>query len=208
MDRDRIAALLAPFLKPEELSSKQMLAVGIYLDLLLQWNSRINLTAIRSPDDIVRRHFGESLFAARHLLPPGQEIPSVIDIGSGAGFPGIPLKIWDAGIALTLVEAHQKKATFLREVARALGLENVTVLAQRAETISNRADLVTLRAVEQFEQILPSARGLVKPGGKLALLVSAAQVKLAKSVLPDLGWRSETPIPLSRSRVLLVGQSQ
>ena len=208
MDPDRIAALLAPFLKPEQLSADQLQAVGIYFDLLLKWNSRINLTAIRDPEEVINRHFGESLFAARHLLSPGQKIPSVIDIGSGAGFPGMPLKIWNEAISLTLIESNQKKATFLREVARALDLKDAKILPQRAETVSGPADLVTLRAVERFEHILPVARGLLRPAGRVALLIGRPQVEVARSLLPDLDWQTEIAIPSSQSRVLLVGRSQ
>src|ERR1039458_3781694 len=153
MDTARIAALLEHFLEPfleQSLSESQLDQISIYIDLLQRWNARINLTAIRNEEEIVTRHFGESLFMARHLFPierpaPGAPLiahgamsgpsfhpPRVLDIGSGAGFPALPLKIWAPTIHLTMIESNHKKAAFLREVARALTLTNVNVITDRA----------------------------------------------------------------------------
>src|SRR5215468_1058001 len=148
---DRIQELLIPFLASDALDSSQIKSLQTYLDLLLKWNSKINLTSLRDPEAIVLRHFGESLFAARHLFP-GPIASSVIDVGSGAGFPGIPIKIWNESTELTMVESNGKKATFLREAARALNLRQVAVESRRAEGLAARADVVILRAVERFEQ--------------------------------------------------------
>jgi len=197
----------------------------MYIDLLLRWNACINLTAIRQEEEIVPRHFGESLFMASHVFaesPPKQEgAPSklrlggdfrVIDIGSGAGFPALPLKIWVPDIHLTLIESNHKKAAFLREVARALTLTNVNVITDRAEALAARpdflrAEIVTLRAVESFDTILPQAAALLAPSGTLALLIGAAQIpKLA--ALPDVKWNSPIPVPQSQSRVLSIGVLQ
>src|SRR5258707_1805533 len=118
---DRVAELLVPFLEGSALSSAQLERLRAYLDLLVKWNSKINLTAVLNFDEIVTRHFGESLFAARQLLltPIAK---SAIDVGSGAGFPGIPMKIWNESVDLLLIESSQKKAAFLREVVRTLCL--------------------------------------------------------------------------------------
>lgn len=207
MARERIQALLAGFVDPGSLSSQQLTQVSAYLDLLLKWNSKINLTAVRDPEEIVTRHFGESFFAARHLFPVPDFSMTAIDVGSGAGFPGVPLKIWNAALSLTLIESNQKKATFLREVSRSLQLEGVTILNQRAETVRAKADLVSLRAVEHFEGIVPVASGLLRENGKLALLIGEAQVEPAQNLLPSLQWDLPIPIPLSRNRVLLAGRA-
>lgn len=206
LNPDRIRELLAPFLPNNALAPPQIEFLQTYLDLLLKWNSKINLTSVRDPERIVARHFGESLFAARHLFPEPIS-DSVIDVGSGAGVPGIPIKIWNQSIELTLVESNGKKSAFLREVTRALNLKQVVVESKRAESLSARADVVTLRAVERFDLILPTARNLLRSGGRLALLIGEAQVEAAKSVLPDLKWPSPTRIPLSDNRVLFVGSS-
>jgi 16S rRNA (guanine527-N7)-methyltransferase len=203
---DRIAELLAPFVGLAPLTDPQARAIRIYIDLLLKWNAKLNLTAIRDPQDIITRHFGESLFAARHLFPGGNSHESVIDIGSGAGFPGLPLKLWSSNLSLTLVESNQRKATFLREVIRALDLKSAGVLTERAESVSLRADVVTFRAVERFERILPVAFGLVKPGGRMALLIGEAQVGGAQSALRTVVWREPLPIPLTNNGRLLIGE--
>jgi len=205
-DSDRIVELLAPFLGGRELGDKQLQSLRTYLDLLIRWNSKINLTAVRSPEEIITRHFGESLFAATQLFP--EPVPnSVVDIGSGAGLPGIPIKIWNDAVELILIESNQKKGVFLREIARALNLKQVSVLSARAETSASRANVVTLRAVEHFEQVLPIARQLLALGGRLALLIGEAQTQVAHARLPDLNWQKPIPIPMSSGRVVLVGIS-
>ena len=204
---DRIAELLVPFLQGSALSTAQLERLRAYLDLLLKWNSKINLTAVRDPEEIVTRHFGESLFAAKRLFQDKQA-ESVIDVGSGAGFPGIPIKIWIESTDLLLIESSQKKSVFLREVVRTLGLDRVSFETARAEKATVRAELVTMRAVERFDQILPTSCGLLKPGGRLALLIGESQLNTAENALPNLDWQSPVPIPLSQSRILLVGSLQ
>ena len=248
MDAARIAALLHPFIE-RTLPEVQLQQISTYIDLLLRWNGRINLTAIRDPDEIVTRHFGESFFLARHLFPepsvartllsawpkdpthppqsetqpsrsvppdaegPGQRLsdrsvrPTALDIGSGAGFPGLPLKLWAPAISLTLVESNHKKAAFLREVIRALTLTDVNVITARAETLAAPApapDIVTLRAVERFDAILPIAGRLVSPSGRLALLIGSSQLPALQTLVPDFRPAAPIPIPESQSRVLSI----
>ena len=214
MDPARIAKLLEPFQAP--LSTAQLNNISIYIDILLRWNARTNLTAVRDPEEIVARHFGESLFAARNLFPADNGRRSLaspersagtddcIDVGSGAGFPGLPIKLWAPDIRLTLIESNHKKATFLREVARALTLTDVNVFPGRAEDFPTQARVVTLRAVERFDAILPTAIRLLAPGGRLALLIGEAQVARARQLAPGLSWSVPLPIPLSSSRMLAV----
>lgn len=205
MDPVRIAELLEPFLATS-LSSGQLAYISIYIDLLIRWNARINLTAVREPDQIVTRHFGESLFAARQLFPDPSATGRVVDVGSGAGFPGLPLKLWAPGLELTLSESSNKKATFLREIVRGLTLTNVNVFAGRAEDLPPAsAGLVTLRAVERFESVLPVAARLVASAGRLALLIGESQVRGARELLPAFRWQQPIPVPLSAARVLLIG---
>ena len=210
MQPDRIAELLAPFLDRDSLAPQQLEHISTYIDILLRWNARINLTAIRDPEEIVTRHFGESLFAARSLIPAPAVASrlKVADIGSGAGFPGIPLKLWAPPIELTLIESNLKKATFLREISRALTLTGINIQNARAEAIETHFDLVTLRAVERFDQILPIAASRVAPQGRLALLIGASQIQAARSGLPAVKWSEPAPIPQSGSRVLFAGYSE
>ncbi|HEV2468859.1 MAG TPA: 16S rRNA (guanine(527)-N(7))-methyltransferase RsmG [Candidatus Sulfotelmatobacter sp.] len=211
MQPARIAELLAPFLGGEQLTTTDLDHISMYIDILLRWNARINLTAIRDPEQIVTRHFGESLFAARHLFPrsSADSAPSAMkglaDIGSGAGFPGIPIKLWAPHIAVTLIESNQKKSTFLREIARALTLTDINIQNARAESLPKASfDVVTLRAVERFDQILPTAAGLVTPAGSLALLISSSQLSTARELLPTHTLSSPYPIPESTNRILLI----
>ena len=129
MDSARIAELLAPFLGADGLSAHQLDQVSAYLDRLMRWNARMNLTSVRDPEQIVTRHFGESFFAAKQLLGREEPAPkSATDIGSGAGFPGLPIKILAPSLRMRLVEAQHRKAIFLREVIRDLQLADCEVL--------------------------------------------------------------------------------
>jgi 16S rRNA (guanine527-N7)-methyltransferase len=231
MDHTRIAELLDPFLsavpirchseqgqrpgeEPAVLSETQLDRISTYIDILQRWNARINLTAIRNEEEIVTRHFGESLFAARHLFPitahAGEDEVRVADLGSGAGFPGLPIKLWAPNIGLTLIESNQKKAAFLSEVVRALTLTNINIQNVRAEDLDSdhRFDLVTLRAVERFPAILPTAAKLGVRGGRLALLIGSSQVSETRAILPRLSWRPEILIPGSKARNLLIGTKE
>ena len=206
MDIARIAELLGPYTAEVGPPPALLEQLQRYLDLLLRWNARVNLTAVRNPEEIVTRHFGESLFAARILLDDSRRSASLADVGSGAGFPGIPIKVFAPEFALTLIEPHNKKATFLREVIRTLQLDRADAFCGRAEQWGKTADLVTLRAVEQFERSLPSAAARVAAGGKLCLLIGAGQIPTAQKIL-GAGWRWEEPmlVPESRGRVVVVG---
>jgi 16S rRNA (guanine527-N7)-methyltransferase len=204
LEPQQISDLLLPYLEGHPLAVDQIAEISTYIDLMLKWNRVINLTAIRQPEQVVRRHFGESLFAARHLLAP-EAADSVIDLGSGAGFPGVVLKIFAPSIRLTLVESHGKKATFLRELSRTLHLSDVQVVLERAERLQDRAALITFRAVEKFESILCTAALLVAPGGRLGALIGAGQLAAAASSLPG-RWQS-VAIPESESRVLAIWQA-
>lgn len=212
MDLARIAALLEPFLRapaygstPVELSQAQLSSISIYIDVLLRWNAKINLTAIRDPDEIVTRHFGESLFAARHIFPDASACANVIDIGSGAGFPGLPIQLWAQNIKLTLIESNNKKATFLREVIRLVGLGNVEVFTGRAEVYPGTGDVVTLRAVERFDTALPTAFNFLKPEGTISLLIGEDQIPSATGASPVVRWHPPVPLPNSQKRILLLG---
>jgi 16S rRNA (guanine527-N7)-methyltransferase len=202
MEAAALRELLAPFIPPAELDDTLLASVLVHLDLLTRWNQHMNLTALRTPEEMVLRHFGESLFAARKLFPR-EARQDVFDLGSGAGFPGLPMKYWAPGLQLTLIEGHGKKATFLREVGRALHLSAFTVLNARAESLSQRASLVTMRAVEKFDHALVAASRLLTPGGSLAILIGDAQREHALSLLPP-GESSAHPLPSSEQRILLI----
>jgi 16S rRNA (guanine527-N7)-methyltransferase len=209
MQTSRIAELLQPFLAESLLSPGQLTGISTYIDLLIRWNARINLTSVRQPEAIVTRHFGESLFAARHLFPDAGPSASLIDVGSGAGFPGVPFKLWAPQLHLTLIESNHKKVAFLRQLARTITLTNIDIVPGRAEAYPGTpADVVTLRAVDRFSSALPIAARLAAPGGRLVLLIGQAQVAEAKSLVPSVTWSNPVPFPLSESRVLFVGRAR
>ncbi len=212
MEPARIAELLAPFLASAPgypLKADDLKHISMYIDMLERWNARVNLTAVRDAEAMVTRHFGESLFAARHLFP-GRSSAGVAlaDVGSGAGFPGIPIKLWASDLQLTLIESNHKKAAFLREVSRALAFTDIEVKVERVEALPIASfDVVTLRAVERFVDVLPVAARLARPKGRLALLISSAQRTVCETASGVL-WQEPIPIPLSASRILLIGSRE
>jgi 16S rRNA (guanine527-N7)-methyltransferase len=197
----QLAALLQPF---AILNESQLRQTSTYINLIFKWNARINLTSVRKPEEIVTRHFGESFFAAAQLLAP-RDPGSVIDLGSGAGFPGLPLAVLAPQAHVTLIESNTKKAAFLNEVIRALGLSNATVFNGRGEDYAGKAELVIMRAVEKFDVSLPLASAMLQPGGRLALMIGKSQIERAKALGRELAWSDPIDIPSGHSRVLLVG---
>ena len=179
LSANRISELLEPYLggvdpaPSTEVSDKKLVIAKLeaYLDLLLRWNARTNLTAIREPEAIVSRHFGESLFAARILSPQLIAGASLLDFGSGAGFPGLPIQLYRPDLQVTLAESQGKKAAFLREAIRTLDLKT-EVWAARVEAMpSNRLfDCVTLRAVDRMADAMRSSFLRIAPGGVIAVL--------------------------------------
>lgn len=201
VETSTIAALLSPYI---ELEQKLLDQTSTYIDLLLKWNARVNLTAVRDPAEIVQRHFGESFFAGAHLLKKGSQ-ESVIDLGSGAGFPGLPIAMLRPKARVTLIESNGKKAAFLNEVIRTLKITNATVFKARAETYPGSAELVTMRAVENFSRAASLAMKLVTPGGRLALMLGASQRDPVVNLDSRITWTSPVPVPCGHSRILLVG---
>lgn len=209
LDAARITELLRPFLEdtPPQLAEQ----LHTYLDLLLRWNARTNLTAVRDPEQIVTRHFGESLFAARVLHDAGalSGTPTLSDIGSGAGFPGIPIKLFAPEVHLMLIESQNKKATFLREVIRALRLTDAEVFCGRAQTWGKQAQVIAMRAVEEFDQVLYAASQIIAPRGTLCLLIGSEQVDTARTIL-DCCFVEKTvhSLPNSERRVVYLLQDR
>jgi 16S rRNA (guanine527-N7)-methyltransferase len=191
----RIATLLTPFLPfpPPNILPK----LSAYLELLLRWNARTNLTAIREPEEIVRRHFGESLFAGLHL---SSETKTLLDFGSGAGFPGLPIAILHPEIAVTLAESQNKKSTFLREAVRTIGLK-VEIWAARVEAMPQDVHFhtVTLRAVDNMAAAMAAAT----PRASNDLLLLTGTPPPA----PPSGFAFQNPIPIptTESSILLRG---
>ena len=176
---ERMAALLRVYYpEPTPLLLEQL---STYLDLLLRWNARTNLTAIREPEEIVRRHFGESLFVAVNL----PACSTLLDLGSGAGFPGLPIQLARPELRVTLAESQNKKASFLREVVRTLGLAT-EVWADRVERMPDERvfDVVALRAVDNPAIALQLALQRIGERGLVAHLTSSPEVEGVTMALP------------------------
>ncbi|MBI5959205.1 MAG: 16S rRNA (guanine(527)-N(7))-methyltransferase RsmG [Chloroflexi bacterium] len=191
-----------------ELSTEAQRAFGLYAEQLLAWNQDINLTAITDPQSIEMRHFLDSLsvIMAGPLLP-GQR---VIDVGTGAGFPGLPLRLIYPQIELTLLEATAKKTRFLDHMTTLLGLNNVRILTARAEEAGQidahreKFDVVLARAVAQMPVLSEYLLPLCKVGGRCVALkgeTAAAEVQRAENALRILGGRLEKIIPVELPQV-------
>lgn len=200
----RLSALLTKAgLTP--LSASQAQAFESYLALLLRWNARLNLTAIRDEDGILSRHFVESI-ACAHSLPPG--IATLLDFGSGAGFPGIPIALCRPEIAVTLAESQGKKAAFLQEAVRVLGLR-ATVHPGRAEAMTVEFDCVTLRAVDRMAEAVRAAAGLVAPGGWLAPITTGVDLAAVQAAAGSgFMWQSPVSLPGGEDRVLALAKRE
>lgn len=175
-----------------------------YLRLLVIWNEKVSLTAITHPLDILHRHFGESMFAAGAVpIESGR----LADVGSGAGFPGMALKLIRPELEVFLIESNVKKAMFLAEVTRQLDLSGVKVVVNRFEDLADTLapiDFVCSRALGSFRELLDWSGHTIHPKGKVAFWVGSED---AKKISADSRWtwREPIPIPASLRRCILVG---
>jgi len=182
----------------------QVLQIQQYIRILLTWNEKINLTAIRDPVEILYRHFCESMYAAEAIpLKNGR----LADIGSGGGFPGLPLKIMRPGLQVFLVESNIKKVTFLAEVIRELRLSGAQVLARRYEELGEEVaplDYVCSRALGEFPGFLQWARSQRIAAKQVILWIGAGDLPEIHKIC-TWEWREPIAVPHSLRRVLLVG---
>lgn len=199
---ETIGQALARFQIPVD--EKQVGLLQRYMEILLRWNEKLNLTAIRDPLEILYRHFCESMFAV-----PAIPIKSgrLADIGSGAGFPGIPAKILCPEIELFLVESNIKKGTFLAEVIRELEIDHTRVLISRYEELSEELaplDYVCSRALGNFEEFLKWAASEQLSARRIVLWIGGRDLEEARKSLAW-EWGAPIPVPQSLQRYLLVG---
>ena len=201
---DEIARALSPYIR-QTVSGPQLMSIATYLALLKKWNQTIPLTSIGEDSEIVARHFGESMFAGS-LLP--MERGRLADVGSGAGFPGLPLKIAYPDLQVTLVEPNVKKCAFLREVQATLGLSGLEIVRSRYEDFGAPPasfDFVCSRALGGYKRLLQWCRGVLKPGGHVILWLGIEDSNLLTKTK---GWNWELPVSIaeSRRRVVLTGR--
>lgn len=186
-----------------QLDPAQVGQFEVYFSLFVRWNAKINLTSVRDEESILSRHLVESIACSR-ALPVG--ITTLLDFGSGGGFPGIPIALCRPEIAVTLAESQGKKAAFLQEAVRALGIP-AKVHAQRAELLATRFDCVTLRAVDRMAKAVAVAAGLVAPSGWLALMTTHGELaELQNAAGAGFSWSRTVQLPGGDERLLALGE--
>jgi len=196
LSEENVRRLLLPF--GLDLSSGQLASLLTYLNLLLRWNRKINLTAIRDPEQCVTRLFGECLYLSRWAELRGR----LLDVGSGAGFPALTLKILFPTLSATLLEPVAKKRAFLKEVTRACQMDGVEVRGERLETYcpshaGPKFDSATSRALGHYEKLVPTALRCLQPGGSLFLWVTHDQGAALSRIKAPVEWQVPLRIPLS-----------
>ena len=193
-----VPAWFVESLHTPSLSSQQTTQLYEHYVLLIQWNQRMNLTSLRPGAEMVPRHYGESLFFATHL--PITSPVSIADIGSGPGFPGVPLAVLLPDCRVTLVESNQRKAVFLKEATRTL--PNVSVIAKRAEELDTSFDWVISRAVDP-QVVLSFVPDLAPVVG---LMLGEKDILEMKS-RSDIAWSEPIQLPWGDRRFCLYGRS-
>ncbi len=178
------------------LSEIQLKQFYNYINLLIEWNEKINLTAITEPDEVILKHFVDSLTIAKYI-PDGTKI---VDVGTGAGFPGIPLKIYRQDIEITLLDSLQKRINFLNEVIRELNLEKIETVHSRVEDFGKdkmyreKFDIATSRAVANLATLSEYLLPLVKVGGKVISMKGSLieeELEHSKNAIKILGGKVE-----------------
>jgi 16S rRNA (guanine527-N7)-methyltransferase len=199
---ERIATILAEY----ELTAPRPLCekVHAYIELLLRWNERVALTTITDPEEIVREHFAESFLAAKYV---DLQIGRLADVGSGAGFPGLALKIYCESLDVTLIEPIQKKTAFLHEASRVVGANKVEVQKKRFQEIppTLKFNFITSRALGQFEDLLGWSKTVLNPDGIAILWIGEASVTETKKSYLDWTWRDPFHLPHTKNRYILAG---
>jgi 16S rRNA (guanine527-N7)-methyltransferase len=185
----------------------QVSQIQKYIEMLLRWNEKLNLTAIRDPLEMLYRHFCESMFAT---VAVPVEKGRLADIGAGAGFPGLALKIIRPELQIFLIECDVKKATFLAEVTRHLELSDVRVMVTKYEELSEEItplDFVCSRALGDFDAFLRWSGSARIAATSVILWVGTRDLEQIQKV-EGWKWREPIPVPQSLRRVLLVGSRE
>jgi 16S rRNA (guanine527-N7)-methyltransferase len=201
-DRQILDALSPYGLVP---NSDSLPLIREYISLLLKWNRAVSLTTVTNPVEIVARHFGEPIFATK-LLPVDN--CRLVDIGTGAGFPGLSIKTFCPKLELILIESNKKKCVFLHEVVRALGFSSVEIRSERFEQIrpeTIEANIITSRAVGEFKQLLRWSKNALVHRGHLMLWIGADDATRIVHA-PGWIWQPAARIPESQRRFILIGR--
>jgi len=203
LSNDAIARGLADY--GFEATNNQVAQISRYVALLLLWNEKVNITAIRDPHEILFRHFGESIWAA---FLANVKSGRLADVGSGGGFPGLPIKIAVPDLELVLIEPNAKRATFLAEVIRELGLSRVQVLVRPYQELGEEIapiEYVCARALGDYESLLTWAALPTTSANTALLWLGRADVEGVTRVA-GWDWQEPVAIPHSLRRFLLIGR--
>lgn len=178
-----------------------------YLELLLHWNQRINLTGLKDPRLIVRRLFGESLYLGQLIELRGW----LVDVGSGAGFPGLALKLAAPGLRVTLLEPRRRRAAFLKEAIRHCGFTSASVVVDRFESWAQqeapvRPNLITTRAVELSDELLALFASFLDPAGTLVCFTTVRIGEQLRAGAKDLSWEDPVRVPGSTTSAIVIGK--
>lgn len=197
----RIQEVLAPYCPAVHTQLCEQ--IRTYISTLLQWNSKISLTTVTEPDEILRVHFGESLFAG---WVGGISSGRVADIGTGPGFPGIPIRMVSPRLHLSLVESVTKKIAFLGEIVREISLSDVDIIRCRMEewTPSRKLNIITARALGKYGALLNWARSSLDTDGRVILLLGEGEVESLRKKI-DWLWQEPIKIPQSKTKFVLIG---
>ena len=180
-----------------KISEKELEKFYQYMKLLIEWNEKMNLTAIIEPNDVILKHFIDSITINKYI----DEQSKVMDIGTGAGFPGIPLKILNEDVKMTLVDSLNKRVQFLKEVGKQLELTNIEYIHSRAEELAGSSlhrqqyDIVTSRAVARLTTLLEYMLPFVKIGGRCICMKGRniiEELEEARKAIQLLGGEIET----------------
>jgi 16S rRNA (guanine527-N7)-methyltransferase len=208
VDAATIANALADF--GLTLDAGQVQQISRYADLLLRWNRAIKLTAIRDPREVIARHFAETMYLTRFIELRG----SLLDVGSGAGFPGLALRIAQPNLKVVLLEPAVKKRAFLKEVVRECGLTDVEIDGAKVESFciprALQFDSATMRAVGQFGVVLGATASCLKASGSLYLWLTSREAQHLAADEPNFNqlftWPAPIPVPQSREREIWCGR--
>jgi 16S rRNA (guanine(527)-N(7))-methyltransferase RsmG len=180
------------------LAEDQIRRLWEHYEILLRWNAKINLTSIPAGEEMVIRHYCESLFFGAHL-PGDPAAISVADLGSGAGFPGVPMAILQPTWRVTLLESNQRKAVFLRESTR--GLPNISVLARRAESTATTFDLLVARGVDPKEVL----KNIPRLAPRVGLMLGEDDFSAIRNI-SGIAWAEPVRLPWGDRRICLYGE--
>lgn len=194
--RDLLDRQLTPWLR---LAEDQIRQLWNHYEILVRWNQKINLTSIPPGEELVIRHYCESLFFAAHL-PVETEEAQILDIGSGGGFPGVPIAILKPGWRIMLLESNQRKSVFLRESTR--GLANISVLARRADTVKDVYDWAVSRGVDPAEVV----KFVPRLASKIGLMLGEDDFRCIQSKA-GIAWSEPVRLPWGDRRICVYGCS-